>query len=595
MCRIAGVLDKTNNQIQLDVKSMCDSMAHGGPDDDGIYYNEQEKFAFGNRRLAILDLSKSGHQPMFYNNNELVITFNGEIYNYLELKDQLKEEGFLFSTKTDTEVILASYKAWGIECFNKFNGMFAFALYDGINKKTYLVRDKSGIKPLYYYSKNKKLLFASEVKAFKTANYQFKENPDWQIYFLAFGHIPEPFTTFADLLMLPKAHYLVWDHKESLFDIKNYNLPPTKKIDANRNQAIDAVFATLRHSVEKQLISDAPIGVFLSGGIDSSIITLLANDIKSAQGKQQDLNTISINFKEAQFSEKIYQDIILERIGGNHSQFEITADIFNSNFERALNAMDQPSTDGINSWFVNYFAKEKGLKAVLSGIGADELFGGYPSFKRMKFVNLLSQLPSFILRQGNRFKGEIFKRAYYLSYKNTIGQYLFLRGIFSPIEIASLLGCSLTHVDKILQSIDVHAPIDLNPKEKASWMEMNLFMQNQLLKDTDAMSMQHGIEVRVPFLDQDLIQLLQTFASNVKFYGSRQKPLLIDSFKNLLPKAIWNRPKMGFSFPFELWLKNNNFFDKVETSNQAANVVFDNFKIGKVHWSKALALYLINK
>ena len=570
-------------------------MAHGGPDDDGIYLNVHEKFAFGHRRLAILDLSKSGHQPMFYNNNEYVITFNGEIYNYLELKAALEEEGFLFTTKTDTEVILASYKAWGVECFDKFKGMFAFALYDTINNKTYLVRDKSGIKPLYYHSSNHKLVFASEVKAFKKTCYHFKENPDWKIYLLAFGHIPEPFSTFSDLLMLPKAHYLVWDHKKSLFEIKNYNLSTAKKIVATRSEAIDAVYATLRNSVEKQLVSDAPIGVFLSGGIDSSIITLLADEIKLAHGKQKDLNTISINFKEAQFSEKIYQDIIVERIGGDHSEFEITNEIFNSNFEQALNTMDQPTTDGINSWFVNYSAKQKGLKAVLSGIGADELFGGYPSFKRMKFVNLLSKLPSFILRQGNKVKGESFKRAYYLSYKNTIGQYLFLRGIFSPIDIANLLNCSLSHVDNVLQSIDIHAPIDLDPKEKASWMEMNVYMQNQLLKDTDTMSMHHGIEVRVPFLDEDLIQLLHSFRSAVKFYDSRQKPLLIDSFKNLLPKTIWNRPKMGFSFPLQLWLKNDNFLDKINTSNKTANVIMANFKQGKAHWSKVLALYLINK
>ncbi|TDG35312.1 asparagine synthase (glutamine-hydrolyzing) [Pedobacter changchengzhani] len=597
MCRIAGIINKTQDEAKLlhDVKIMCDVMAHGGPDDEGFYINETENFAFGHRRLALIDLSKNGHQPMFYNNDELVITFNGEIYNYLELKQELVEQGFLFNTQTDTEVILASYKAWGIESFNKFNGMFAFALYDKCENTTYLVRDKSAIKPLYYSNVNNSLVFASEVKAFEAVDYEYTENPDWKIYFLAFGHIPEPFTTYSEIKMLPKQHYLKWKHKSNSYILENYSSTNTVKQITNRAEAIVAVRNCLKNSVKNHLLSDAKIGVFLSGGIDSSVLSVLANEVKTDEGKIEDLNTLSINFKEAKFSEKKYQDIIVDKIGGKHSEYLITKEIFDSNFERALNAMDQPTTDGVNSWFVNYFAKKEGLKAVLSGIGADELFGGYPSFNRMAIVDTLCKLPKFLLKKGYHFKNELLKRAYYLSYKNTIGQYLFLRGIFSPRDISALLNCSLNHVDEVLQKIKIHAPVTLNSKEKASWMEMNIYMQNQLLKDTDMMSMQHGIEVRLPFLDQDLIKLMQHCKSNLVFNKSPKKALLIDAFENMIPEIIWNRPKMGFTFPFEIWLKQNKKDIKKDPQNKHEKEILSAYQAGQLHWAKSLAIRLINK
>jgi asparagine synthase (glutamine-hydrolysing) len=209
MCRIAGIIDKDQDQAQIkqDVASMCKVMAHGGPDDEGIYENAANHLVFGHRRLALIDLSIAGHQPMLYA-DKFVISFNGEIYNYLILKKELQNLGFEFYTHSDTEVILVGFACWGISVFEKLKGMFAFALYDIDKKFSYLVRDSAGIKPLYYSATNGQLVFASEVKAFKKTAYQYPENPDWKVYFLAFGHIPEPYTTLADVAMLPKGSYL---------------------------------------------------------------------------------------------------------------------------------------------------------------------------------------------------------------------------------------------------------------------------------------------------------------------------------------------------------------------------------------------------
>lgn len=597
MCRIAGLINKSLpvEELEATIKLMCNSMAHGGPDGEGFFVNSTNGIAFGHRRLAIIDLSTTGKQPMFYNQNELVITYNGEIFNYLDLKAELIKLGFEFKSSCDTEVILAAYAAWGTKSFERLKGMFAFALYDTKNNQTFLARDSSGIKPLYYSVLNNQLVFASEIRAFKNIKPAYKENPDWKIYFLAFGHIPEPYTTLMDVEMLTKGQYLTYYHETNKFDINSF-LPQQSSIKIDdKQEAEEIVHTRLKESVKRHLLADAPIGVFLSGGIDSSLITLLANEQLPLE-KDHLLNTISINFEETAFSEKPYQDIISAQINAKHSEYIITKAIFDSLFPSAVNAMDQPTTDGINSWFINYFANKNGLKAVLSGIGADEQFGGYPSFKRMKLIDLLSKLPTFILKSTINFSKPSLKRAYFLSYKNTVGKYLFLRGIFDPKQIADILNRTLSEVNEVLKDMKLaELPTGLKPEEQASWLETNMYMQNQLLKDTDSMSMQHGVEVRVPFLDQDLLTALKLINNELKFKGDKPKPLLVDAFIKLLPNQIWNRSKMGFTFPFQNWLKENPQFLKPMLSSDNKNItqLANNFKLGKVHWSKAIALHVI--
>jgi len=596
MCRIAGIIDSSRpiDLLQTDVKGMCKVMAHGGPDDEGFYTNASDGIVMGHRRLALIDLSPKGHQPMLYQNGKLAISFNGEIYNYLLLKKELQHLGFQFKTESDTEVILASYAAWGVESFDKFKGMFAFCLHDADQQHSYLVRDPSGIKPLYFRAIENHLVFSSEVKAFAETDYIYTEHPDWKVLFLAFGHLPEPYTTFSEVMMLAKGHYLIWQHQSDTSEIKRYAQQHSIKNITNYQEAKATVQQSLYASVKKHLLSDAKIGVFLSGGIDSSILSLLADGILTADGLK--LNTVSINFEEAEFSEQVFQNTVVERLHGKHSSYTVTPALFLEHFRAALKAMDQPTADGINSWFVNYFAKENGLKAVLSGIGADELFGGYPSFKRMGLIKQLKRLPQFMLRKSLRFKNASLKRSYYLSYRNTVGEYLFLRGIFTPDEIARLLSCTIAKVDQVLQNALINPiPSNLKDGERASWFECNLYMQNQLLKDTDTMSMQHGVEVRVPFLDQNLLGTLAAMDAGLKFKGKCAKSLLIDAFTDILPRSIWDRKKMGFTFPFQDWLKKDeHFLHSIKTSeNTFVSTMVDDFRHGNLHWSKVIALYQV--
>lgn len=593
MCRIAGIisLEDSTQHLHHHVQAMCDVMAHGGPDDEGLSSGDEKGFVFGHRRLALIDLTEAGHQPMYY--QDLSIVFNGEIYNYLELKEELIQLGCKFTTATDTEVILAGYSVWGITLFGKLEGMFAFALYDKKIDATYLVRDQLGIKPLYYSTASNKLIFASEIKAFKATDYAFHENKDWKTYFLSFGHIPHPFTTLEGVYSLPSSCFLKWDHHTSTYQITPFSKPNHEVIISNSKQAAALIRDRLERAVENHLIADAPVGVFLSGGIDSSILTLLADKVIG-----KNLKTLSINFAEQAFSEEKYQRIIADQTQGTHTSYLVTQQDLEQNLDEIVAAMDQPSNDAINSWFVNKCAKENGLKAVLSGIGADELFGGYPSFKRMKLIKALKRLPKFILRLADKLPSEKLKRIYFLSYTNPIGEYLFLRGFFTPSALSKILQKPKHEIDHLLENFPIDPQIGaFEDGERASWMETNLFMKNQLLKDTDFMSMVHAIEVRVPFLDQELLKAIYHISSDIKFNNKVPKGLLVNSFKDILPEAIWDRPKMGFTFPLQGWLMENKRINNPDLyqANEFSKTLMEKFKAGKLHWSKAYALYQVFK
>jgi len=565
---------------------MCNAMQHGGPDDSGIYTNEKAGLTFGHRRLSIIDLSKNGHQPMADADQKIWLTFNGEIYNFHELKKKLLAFGAKFNSNTDTEVIIQAYLQWGVACFAKLRGMFAFALYDTIKGSVYLVRDTTGIKPLYYFINKGQLAFASEIKAFKAAGFN-NTDQRWPVWLLAFGNIPEPYTTLKDTFSLPSGHYLCWN-KSSTYTINNYAGPNPQHFINDITIAREGIYEHLQKAVTRQLIADAPIGVFLSGGIDSSVISLLA---KSQLHK---LRTISIFFDEEKYDERPYQNAILNEIKGNNYKHLVKQQDFDFFFPQIISAMDMPTTDGINSWFISKYAHDAGLKAVLSGIGADELFGGYPSFKRITYLRYLKKLPASFFKGAQTFNKDSYKRFTYLKYNHPAADYLFVRGLYTPADIASILNMDETHVNEILFGIN-NFP-DLGPYDQlhAAWFETNLYMRNQLLRDTDVMSMSHGLEVRVPFLDEDFQDFTRQIHPDIRFDNKQPKKLLIDSFKAILPEIVWNRPKMGFSFPLENWMRTSeNICDETLYNGRAAKSTIRKFKNGKIHWSRAFALYQI--
>ncbi|HEY4197454.1 MAG TPA: asparagine synthase (glutamine-hydrolyzing), partial [Mucilaginibacter sp.] len=391
MCRIAGVI-ATNlnpNQIREKVSIMCDSLQHGGPDDEGIFSDDKVNLVFGHRRLSIIDLSANGHQPMADADQKIWITFNGEIYNYPGLKEQLLLLGARFRSNSDTEIIVAAYQYWGMAAFSKLRGIFAFALYDIEKALTYLVRDSSGVKPLYYHIEKGQLSFASEVKALKKAGIATETDTTWPIRFLAYGHLPEPYTTLKNVCSLPKGEFLCWHHHKNTYEIHSYHVIKNNIRITDINEARELIHSALKLAVNRQLIADAPIGVFLSGGTDSSLITLLANEQKKAL-----LKTISIYFNEKAYDERMYQDLVLRKVEGDKFAHLVTLQTFEEFLPQIIDDMDLPTTDGINTWFISKYAHENGLKAVLSGIGADELFGGYPSFSRIKHLKKLRRFPT---------------------------------------------------------------------------------------------------------------------------------------------------------------------------------------------------------
>jgi asparagine synthase (glutamine-hydrolysing) len=590
MCRIAGIISArlSPGDIASKIKLMCTALQHGGPDDEGIFIDEEKHLGFGQRRLSIIDLSRNGHQPMADVDEKAWITFNGEIYNYPILKKELLAAGAKFHSSTDTEVIIQAYLHWGTASFEKLNGMFAFALYDKAKNITYLVRDTGGIKPLYYCADKGQLSFASEVRAFKVAGLAIEQDKDWQIRFLAYGHMPEPYTTLKNVYSLPKGHFLCWDNAKATFSASAYGSSIKTISIFNAADAREHIVKTLTESVSRQLIADAPIGVFLSGGVDSSLITLLAN-----QQKHTRLKTISIHFDEKTHDESAFQKIIRDKIDGEKFDHLVKQQNFEESFPQILRAMDMPTTDGINTWFISKYAQEDGLKAVLSGIGADELYGGYPSFGRVHYLKYLRSVPASLLSLATPLLPDQYKKFEFLKYNNPAADYLFLRALFAPSSIAAILDTDVKQVADVLFSGDNTPATKIYNKQYAARLETNFYMQNQLLRDTDVMSMSHGLEVRVPFLDELFINLTEQISPEIRF-SDQPKKLLADSFKDLLPKEIWDRPKMGFSFPLQKWMQQNQHIcDENMYRGKPAKSVVKNFKNNKLHWSKCFALYLL--
>ena len=586
MCRIAGIFDPSLKNLQEQVVAMRDAMHRGGPDDAGLFVHSSLPLALGHRRLSLIDLSEAGHQPMI--DAELTIVFNGEIYNYLELRSTLQHYGHTFKTESDTEVILKAYRQWGVDAFEYFNGMFALALLDEKKQQLVLARDHAGIKPLYYYIDEHCLYFASEIRAFAKAEKVFEENERWRSAFLTFGHLPEPITTLKNVVPLTKGTALVIELpslKKKVHRFFKWTFTGQLK---NEDEALQLMRETLEQATERHLIADAPIGLFLSGGIDSSLLTLIASHTK-----KDNLHTLSIVFNEKAFSEEKYQQLIIDKTGAKHQSFLVTKDIFNTQLEDAMEAMDQPTLDGINTYFISMYAKAYGLKAVLSGLGADELFGGYPSFQQQKKMKYVQKMPAGLLRGMQRFPDHRIRKLSYAGMQNTAAEYLSYRGIFTPVSVASLLDTTEQEIENDLIALSEYYPVStLSNGNRVSWLETNFYMQNQLLKDSDFMSMWHGLEIRVPFLDKEVMLMAGAIDAAIKFKTTPPKYVLVKAFENELPEAIWKRKKQGFTFPFEGWLKENEF---IKPSNTDEEQLYKKFQQKKLSWGRYWCALLMNR
>jgi asparagine synthase (glutamine-hydrolysing) len=494
------------------------------------------------------------------------ISYNGEIYNYQALREQLQQLGYTFSSNTDTEVILNGYAQWGLDLLPRLKGMFAFVLVDNEKGQLIAARDAMGIKPLYMARRGGDVYFSSEVRAFTAVEEGWEPNPEWRVWFLTFGFLPEPITTLQKVRPLPKGHYYLYDlhsgeakeaawYVPGISTIATLSTPSAASLSAQEATTLTRQYVT--EAIERHLVSDVPVGVFLSGGIDSGIITAVA--AAHLRQKGLPLDTLSIEFEDETCSEKPYQQAMATATGTRHHSLLVREEDFAEAWDDIYASLDQPTTDAVNNYFICRFARRQGIKVVLSGLGADELFGGYPSFNRTNTLQRLRQLSrSQVLRTG--VAGLVLtypaRKIDFLKKRIDAGEYLTYRGLFTPADTARLLQIPEAEVWRVLSKYRLpdrlqHTQGLIN---KVSVLECDVYMLGQLLKDADMQSMWHGVELRVPFLDNDLVRFIESVPEAIKYPPGGHKTLLVNAFAGQLPESIVKRKKQGFVFPFQVWL-----------------------------------------
>ncbi|MBN8693906.1 MAG: asparagine synthase (glutamine-hydrolyzing) [Bacteroidetes bacterium] len=567
MCGIAGftTTQTSSNSYNDAIASMVNAMKHRGPDAQNSWCNDS--VYLGHARLSIIDLSEASNQPMLSADGRYVIVYNGELYNYRELKLELqrvsfgsKEQAYFFKTNSDTEVILAAYSRWGASCLDKFNGMYAFALYDTQNNSLFIARDRMGIKPLYYSVNNKQLVFGSEIRTLLNSGFvQRKLNKAVLNEYFLYQTVHAPNTIIEGVKMLMPGTYLTWKNGE----IKQFRYWNSNDF-AKESEALDYKLTCkkteelLFKAVERRLVADVPFGAFLSGGIDSSAVVGIMSKLSSRK-----VETFNVSFDESEFSESKYAKKVSELFNTQHHEIKLKPQNFLNQLPSALNAIDHPSGDGPNTYVVSKATKEAGITMALSGLGGDELFAGYDVFKRMKsvdskaylniFPSWLRAVPASLIKAKNKsVAGDKLFEVLTQEKFSVKEVYPVSRKIFSKQQEKLLLRKNENPLKDIIGMIK--KPDANHLLSYVSLLEMNTYMQNILLRDTDQMSMAVALEVRVPFLDYKLVEFVLSVNDEHKFPHSPKK-LLIDSLNSLLPGEIINRPKMGFTLPWSDWMK----------------------------------------
>lgn len=551
------------------MRSMCDRMSCRGPDGSGVWTADDGRIVLGHRRLSIIDLSPNGAQPMVDPNLSLAIAFNGEIYNYRELKDALQRKGHTFRSESDTEVLLRMYAEYGADMVRHLRGMFAFALWDGRKHGLLLARDHFGIKPLYIAETATGVRAASEVKALlELGDVDVTPSAPGHVGFFLWGHVPEPYTLYRGIRSLPAGSTL-WIDRDGTRQITRYAslselFMPTGEADGQLTQSArrEELRAAILESVRYHLVADVDVGVFLSSGLDSATLTALASEL---QGR---LRTVTLGFEEYRGTpndETPLAEAIARQYGTSHTTVWVRRQEFEQEFDRLVRRMDQPSIDGINTYFVAKAAAESGLKVALSGLGGDELFGGYPSFRQIpRLVALVGKIPSAntvgrILRQiAEPVVGRVTSPKYssLIEYGGDVaGAYLLRRGLFLPWELEQKLDPELLRAGleelQLLNQLRSSTNSIVTPRQQISALEASWYMRNQLLRDTDWASMSHSLEVRVPLVDWELWRRVAQLSRSG---GSVDKQMMASTPRLPLPTSVLNRPKTGFQIPTRDWM-----------------------------------------
>lgn len=557
MCGIAGSYYFRDQSIdRKTIRRMTGALAHRGPDADGFY--DGSHVALGHRRLSILDLSSAANQPFFDTSGRYAMVFNGEMYNYEEVKAKMPE--YDFRTTGDTEVLIAAYAKWGPDCIHHFRGMFAFAIWDHREKELFVARDRMGVKPFYYYLDDAKFLFASEIRAI-VASGEMKAvlEPAALLDYFSFQSVSFPHTMIRNIRQLEAGSWMKIKDGKTETRIYWKVTRPLPEADYSDPAGVrKKIHELLLQSVQRRLISDVPVGAFLSGGIDSSaVVGLMA---EAGSGKP---NTFNISFDEKQYDESHYAEMVAHKFDTHHTRILLKPDTFLDELPHALNAMDTPSGDGINTYVVSKAIRQQGIVVALSGVGGDELFAGYPFFAQ--YLQLRSRawlwtLP-YAVRSLAAFSQSGTRRRRLQQLLKTDGYtidkvYPVFRQVIAPEslrELTTLEPALLTDLQTCLAS--ARPELDRLPLlSQVSAAEYLGYTQHTLLKDTDQMSMAVSLEVREPFFDQDLVEYVMGIPDDMKkpVYA---KSLMVESLKPMLPDEVVFRKKQGFLFPWDLWMK----------------------------------------
>jgi asparagine synthase (glutamine-hydrolysing) len=569
MCGLAGSVGLPRDVAEPAVERMRRALLHRGPDDHGTEIlhvdRSQHPVVLAHNRLSIIDLSPAGHEPMFRNGKRLALTYNGEVYNFRELRAELERAGSEFHTGTDSEVVLAAYQAWGVESVRRMRGMFAWALADLERGQVWLCRDRLGIKPLYVARPSAGgLLFASEVRALLAAGSALvppRASPAAIESFLAQGMVCGFDSIVENVSLLPPATSLVLDWAGHEVERRRYwQLPfrrATEENGVNRSKAVEQLHETLREAVQLHLIADVPLGIFLSSGVDSSAIATVASEVHRGG-----IHTLSVGFDQPEFDETREASELAHQLRTEHTVLTLTGAELLSDIEQVFAAMDQPTVDGFNTYVVSRAARKAGLTVALSGLGGDELFGGYASFRDVPRATALRRLLPFSIRlpdaahdwvcrvggRGAAKAMELFARP-----ASTLETYLLRRELLLPDERRAL------HEGDWPVLADDPALADgvseLSERNRVSALELNSYMRDMLLRDGDVFSMAVGLELRVPLLDHVFVEGVVRLPGGWKAPDPRPKPLLLDAVGPALPASVPERSKRGFTFPWDAWLR----------------------------------------
>lgn len=602
---------------------MVNCLRHRGPDAAGVFESEiRVRATLGHTRLAIIDLSASGNQPMLDPVSRVSLTYNGECYNYQELRQELGEPKGGWRSETDTEVVLRAYVRWGVAAFRKLRGMFALALWDERRQALVLARDRFGIKPLYYYCTGEQFAFASELRALLASELVPRRlSRVGLLSYLQSGSVTSPLTIIEGVRLLSPGHYMIVeqgdDGRLKVNEISYSDGWPGgggAPSVASREEAVEALRHELSESVRLHLASDVPLGLFLSGGMDSSALLALMSQVASKRPK-----TFSVVFAEKKFSEAGHARHVADKFDTEHHEIHLSQQQLLEMLPSAIAAEDQPTMDGINTFVVSKAVKQAGITVALSGLGGDELFAGYPAFRRAVRLGSVARLPRPLRWGISSLGGRVWSRSVQ---QKKLWQLLasdcspaaacaVSRQLFPLDEAAALQQGGAT----FLQASTIHPAgwerllRKYDPVNAVSLCELSGYMANTLLRDTDSMSMAHSLEVRVPFVDAEVVRFVLDLPGAWKLNGGRPKPLLHDALRDLLPPEIVNRPKMGFTLPFEEWMQSrlreqietafadDRHYESMGLAAAAVREVWRQFLRApqRIGWSRPWALYVLGR